>query len=91
MVVVPSSVLDNWDSELQKFCPSLKTVKYHGSQKERANIRQSLNAVSSGAAREDMPVRSRWTQGCYRTVVSYSDIYTLICKRHSMVGGGLVC
>ena len=57
MVVVPSSVLDNWDSELKKFCPSLNTVKYHGSQKERAKMRQSLNAVSSGAAREGMPVR----------------------------------
>ena len=57
MVVVPSSVLENWDSELKKFCPSLNTVKYHGSQKERAKMRQSLNAVSSGAAREDMPVR----------------------------------
>ncbi|CAM9795532.1 unnamed protein product, partial [Ascophyllum nodosum] len=55
MVVVPSSVLDNWDSELKKFCPSLNTVKYHGSQKERAKMRQSLNAVSSGAAREGMP------------------------------------
>lgn len=59
MVVVPSSVLDNWDSELKKFCPSLNAVKYHGSLKERAKIRQSLSEVSSGAARENMPVKSR--------------------------------
>lgn len=58
LVVVPSSVLDNWDSELKKFCPVLNTVKYHGHQKSRAAMRQSLNRVASGANREDMPVRA---------------------------------
>lgn len=57
MVVVPSSVLDNWVSELKKFCPALLTVKYHGSQRDRALMRQRLNTVASGAEREDMPVR----------------------------------
>ena len=56
LVVVPSSVLDNWASELEKFCPALYFVKYHGSQKERSAMRQSLNAVASGNAKEDMPV-----------------------------------
>lgn len=59
IIVVPSSVLDNWDSELKKFCPALKLVKYHGSQKDRSAIRQRLNRVSSGADREGMPVRER--------------------------------
>ncbi|CAN0338331.1 unnamed protein product, partial [Discosporangium mesarthrocarpum] len=39
LVVVPSSVLDNWDCELKKFCPSLRVVKYHGSQKIRQQLR----------------------------------------------------
>lgn len=55
--MVPSSVLDNWDSELKKFCPALKAVKYHGSQRDRAVMRQRLNKVASGAERENMPVR----------------------------------
>ena len=67
MVVVLSSVLDNWDSELKKLCPSLNTVKYHASQKERAKMRQSLDAVSSGAAREDMPVRDFGTSNWGRS------------------------
>ena len=57
MIVVPSSVLDNWDSELEKFCPVLEVVKYHGSQKNRAAIRQNLGRVASGADRQGMPVR----------------------------------
>ncbi|CAN0490815.1 unnamed protein product, partial [Ectocarpus sp. 12 AP-2014] len=55
LVVVPSSVLDNWASELEKFCPALDLVKYHGSQKERAAMRHSLNRVASDADREAMP------------------------------------
>lgn len=58
-MVVPSSVLDNWASELDKFCPALYFVKYHGSQKDRLALRHSLNRVSSGHAKEDMPVSER--------------------------------
>lgn len=50
-------MLDNWDSELEKFCPALEVVKYHGSQKNRAAIRKKLNKVASGADRQGMPVR----------------------------------
>lgn len=55
--MVPSSVLDNWASELVKFCPALDCVKYHGSQKDRSAMRQSLNGVAAGGERESMPVR----------------------------------
>ncbi|CAN0047681.1 unnamed protein product [Pylaiella littoralis] len=55
LVVVPSSVLDNWASELVKFCPALDCVKYHGSQKDRSAMRQSLGRVAAGGEREDMP------------------------------------
>lgn len=56
IVVVPSSVLDNWDSEFEKFCPALEVVKYHGSQNNRATMRRRLNRVASGADRQSMPV-----------------------------------
>ncbi|CDH10654.1 related to FUN30-Protein important for chromosome integrity and segregation [Zygosaccharomyces bailii ISA1307] len=42
LVVVPSSTLENWLREFQKFCPSLKIEPYYGSQQERANLREIL-------------------------------------------------
>lgn len=35
LVVVPTSVLVNWETEFKKFCPSFKIMTYFGSQKER--------------------------------------------------------
>ena len=35
LVVVPTSVLLNWEMELKRFCPGLKVVSYYGTQKER--------------------------------------------------------
>jgi SNF2 family DNA or RNA helicase len=32
LIVVPSSVLSNWQKELAKFCPALDVAVYHGSQ-----------------------------------------------------------
>lgn len=45
LIVVPSSTLDNWESELAKWCPDLKVEKYHGSQQERRAMR--INFVRS--------------------------------------------
>lgn len=45
LIVVPSSTLDNWESELSKWCPDLKVEKYHGSQQERRAMR--INYVKS--------------------------------------------
>ncbi|CCE84029.1 Piso0_004631 [Millerozyma farinosa CBS 7064] len=42
LVVVPSSTLENWLREFQKFCPSLIVQAYYGSQKERAELRYEL-------------------------------------------------
>lgn len=42
LVVVPSSTLENWLREFQKFCPSLKIEPYYGSQQERADLREIL-------------------------------------------------
>jgi SWI/SNF-related matrix-associated actin-dependent regulator of chromatin subfamily A member 5 len=30
LVVVPLSVLSNWLSEIEKFCPSFRAVRFHG-------------------------------------------------------------
>ena len=49
MILGPLSTLSNWMAEFQRFCPTLKTVLYHGSKKDRAEIRSKrmkLGALS---------------------------------------------
>uniref|UniRef100_A0A0K2U565 SWI/SNF-related matrix-associated actin-dependent regulator of chromatin subfamily A containing DEAD/H box 1 homolog n=1 Tax=Lepeophtheirus salmonis TaxID=72036 RepID=A0A0K2U565_LEPSM len=42
LIVVPSSTMDNWEKEIETWCPSLSIVKYYGSQEERQKIRYDL-------------------------------------------------
>ncbi|KAI5786379.1 SNF2 family N-terminal domain-containing protein [Peziza echinospora] len=42
LVVVPASTLENWLREFKNFCPSLNVEPYYGTQKERIDIRHSL-------------------------------------------------
>ena len=39
MVVAPKSTLGNWMRELNRFCPALRAVKFHGNQEERVGGR----------------------------------------------------
>lgn len=42
LIVVPTSTLDNWEIELEKWCPSLHVIKYYGNQEERKIIRNQI-------------------------------------------------
>lgn len=42
LLVVPASTLNNWSNELEKFCPDLNYVIYHGSQGEREEMRYNI-------------------------------------------------
>ena len=43
LIVVPSSTIENWIREIERFCPSLKYEVYYGSQDERYSIREELS------------------------------------------------
>ena len=40
LIVVPTSVMLNWEMELKKWCPAFKILTYYGNQKERKLKRQ---------------------------------------------------
>lgn len=42
LIIVPSSTLENWLREFEKFCPSLDVRSYYGTQSERRAIRYDL-------------------------------------------------
>lgn len=44
LVVVPSSVLENWAREFKNFCPSLRVETYYGSQADRRMLRVDLKS-----------------------------------------------
>ncbi|KAL4810181.1 SNF2 family N-terminal domain-containing protein [Aspergillus unguis] len=42
LVVVPSSTIENWLREFQKFCPTLSVMPYYADQNTRAQIREQI-------------------------------------------------
>ena len=44
LIIVPGSTLENWLREFSVFCPKLRVEPYYGSQKDRAEIRDSIQA-----------------------------------------------
>ncbi|KAK7244510.1 hypothetical protein RIF29_39333 [Crotalaria pallida] len=43
LVVAPASVLNNWNEELERFCPELRRLPYWGGLSERTVLRKSIN------------------------------------------------
>ncbi|THH07869.1 hypothetical protein EW145_g3092 [Phellinidium pouzarii] len=44
LIIVPTSVLLNWEMEFKKFLPGFKILSYHGSTKRRKELRQGWNS-----------------------------------------------
>ncbi|KAF2764767.1 hypothetical protein EJ03DRAFT_331548 [Teratosphaeria nubilosa] len=44
LVIVPGSTLENWLREFQRFAPSMKVVPYYGSQAQRGELQDTINA-----------------------------------------------
>ena len=47
LIVVPTSLLLNWEIEVKRWCPSFKVLTYYGSQKERKAKRQGWSKPNS--------------------------------------------
>ncbi|GMI00115.1 hypothetical protein TrVE_jg570 [Triparma verrucosa] len=59
IVVVPASVLDNWEREFERFSNDFVVVKYHGSLKEREELRWRLKkSMGEGGERLDVVLTS---------------------------------
>lgn len=46
LIIVPTSVLLNWEMEFKKFLPGFRILSYHGSTKRRKELRQGWNDKS---------------------------------------------
>lgn len=44
LIVVPLSTLDNWKRELERWCPWLPVIVFHGAKEQRGNLREWLRA-----------------------------------------------
>jgi len=51
LIVAPGSLLENWERELSMWCPALRVVRYHGT--NRAAIREEI--VAGGISSYDPP------------------------------------
>jgi len=47
LIVVPTSVMLNWEMELKKWCPAFKILTYYGNQKERKLKRQGWTKTNA--------------------------------------------
>ncbi|CAG9318020.1 unnamed protein product [Blepharisma stoltei] len=47
LIVVPTSIVMNWEMELKRWCPALKVLTYFGTQKERKLKRQGWSKPNS--------------------------------------------
>ncbi|KAF0990036.1 hypothetical protein HZS_8051, partial [Henneguya salminicola] len=45
LIIVPSSVIVNWEMEIRKWCPSFKVLAYYGTSKERKQKRKGWSGL----------------------------------------------
>jgi len=53
LVIVPTSLLTNWQKEAARFAPALSTAVYHGSRRELSDARPDLLLTTYGVARSE--------------------------------------
>lgn len=56
LVIVPKSTLSNWMNEFGRWCPSLRTIRFHGSKEERAEFIEEVLKPTRRADERDWDV-----------------------------------
>jgi SNF2 family DNA or RNA helicase len=59
LVAVPTTLLTNWQKELEKFAPSLSFGIYHGN-KRQLDLHPDIVITSNGVARSDLEILSKY-------------------------------
>ena len=54
LIIVPTSCLVNWESEIKRFCPGFKVLTYYGSAKRRKELRVGWTKVCRSSAAADV-------------------------------------
>ena len=54
LIVVPTSLLSNWEKEINRFAPSLSSAIYHGPQRQLAKQRSDVLLTTYGTVRTDL-------------------------------------
>lgn len=55
LIVVPASVLANWEREFETFCPDMHVIRYHGSMVEREELRKEMRRYMPGQPNSGRP------------------------------------
>ena len=53
LIVVPTTLISNWQAELQRFAPKLSCQTYHGSSRNLENLESDILLTTYGVARSD--------------------------------------
>lgn len=63
IIICPTSLLENWKREIAKFCPTLKTSFYYGSNREKELKKENIDILIStyGTVRNDLEKLSDYT------------------------------
>ncbi|MFN4173767.1 MAG: DEAD/DEAH box helicase, partial [Parachlamydiaceae bacterium] len=54
LIIVPTSLLFNWQREINKFCPAMKVSLYHGANRD-SDFKNGIILTSYGLIRNDLP------------------------------------
>ena len=82
LIVVPGSTLGNWRNELDRFCPSLRVVVYHGSPKEKQRVKRLLKKAMLLPPSGSSDITSRGHK--QRNAVAPSDEIHIVLATYTM-------
>ncbi len=60
LVIVPTSLLSNWEKEIQRFAPSLSCAVFHGANRSLEKARPDIVLTTYGTVRSDVAKLKNW-------------------------------